>query len=230
MRILLFIIPFFVSLSVLAQKDEIDFDAVDSLYREDQFYINFTYNSVRKSPDGFDQNKFSPGISLGFLRDMPINKDRTLAIAAGLGYSIASYNHNLIINTSATTNQYSLIGEGVDYTTDRLTLHFIDLPIEFRWRTSTPENHQFWRIYTGIKLSYLLHDIYKYESATLNIKSTGNTDLNAFHYGAYAAVGWNTWNLYLYYGFNPLFKSSAQIQNRSIEMSALNIGLMFYIL
>ena len=217
-------------MSVLAQKDEIHFDAVDSLYREDQFYINFTYNSLRKSPDGFNQNKFSPGFSLGFLRDMPVNKDRTLAIAAGLGYSLSSYNQNLLITSFNGNNQYEIVANDADFSKDRLTLHFIDLPIEFRYRTSTPESHQFWRIYTGIKLSYLLHDVYKYQSATLNIKNTGNNDLNAFHYGAYAAVGWNTWNLYMYYGFNQLFKSSAQIENRSIEMSTLNIGLMFYIL
>ncbi|MGL2962386.1 porin family protein [Flavobacterium sp. RSB2_4_14] len=217
-------------MSVLAQKDEIDFDAIDSLYREDQFYINFTYNSLKKTPDGFSQNKFSTGLAFGFLRDMPINKDRTIAIAAGLGYTFSAYNQNLVINTVDGNNFYSIIGTDVVYSKDKLTLHFVDLPIEFRWRTSTPESHKFWRIYTGIKLSYLFYDTYKFESTTANIKSSGNTDLNAFHYGAYASVGWNTWNIYMYYGFNPLFKSSAKIDDKSIEMSTLNIGLMFYIL
>lgn len=230
MRIHLFILTFFVSLSVFAQKDEVDFDAPDSLYREDQFYINFTYNSLRKSPAGFSQNKFSTGLAAGFLRDMPINKSRTFAVAVGVGYSLAAYNQNLVINTVDGNNSYSLIGQNVVYSKDKLTLHFVDVPIEFRWRTSTPESHQFWRIYTGIKLSYLVHDTYKFLSTTQTIKTSRNDDLNAFHYGAYAAVGWNTWNIYMYYGFNPLFKSSAKINNRSIEMSTMNIGLMFYIL
>jgi hypothetical protein len=230
MRVYLFIITFFASLSVFAQKDEIDFDAIDSLYREDQFYINFTYNSLRKTPDGFSQNKFATSFALGFLRDMPLNKSRTFAIAAGLGYSFSTYNQNIVITSVGGNNTYNLIGQDVNYSKDKLTLHFVELPIEIRWRNSTPESHKFWRIYTGLKLSYLFYDSYKFVSTTTNIKSSGNTDLNAFHYGVYAAVGWNTLNLYMYYGFNPLFKSSAKIDNQSIDMSTLNIGLMFYIL
>jgi len=43
-------------------------------------------------------------------------------------------------------------------------------------------------------------------------------------------VGWNTWNFYAYYGLNPLLKSSAQIDNKAIDMNTTNFGLMFYIL
>jgi hypothetical protein len=230
MRIYLFILTFFASISLFAQKEEIDFDAVDSLYREDQFNLKFTYNSLIKTPDGFSQNKFSSGFGIGFLRDMPLNKERTFAIAAGLGYSVSVYNHNLVIKTVDGNNTYEIIGDDVVYSKDKLSLHFIDLPIEFRWRTSTPESHKFWRIYTGFKFSYLLYDRYKFVSEAETIKTSGNNDLNKIQYGVYTAVGWNTWNIYAYYGFNPLFKSSAKINNQSIEMSTLNIGLMFYIL
>ena len=34
--------------------------------------------------------------------------------------------------------------------------HSIGFPIEFRWRTSTPYSHKFWRIYTGVKPTYTL--------------------------------------------------------------------------
>jgi len=40
--------------------------AVDSLYREDQFYIGFTYNSLFNKPAEVSQNKFSSGFSGGF--------------------------------------------------------------------------------------------------------------------------------------------------------------------
>ena len=107
MRNSLLIITFFTTLSIFAQeievkkevKDEIDFDAIDSLYREDQFYLNITYNALQKRIEGIAQNKLSPGIAFGFLRDMPINKSRTFAIATGLGYSLNIFDNNLqIIN------------------------------------------------------------------------------------------------------------------------------------
>ena len=230
MRYNLTILAFFITVSCFAQKDSIDFDAVDSLYREDQFYFNLTYNNLRKVPADFKQNKFSSGIAFGFLRDMPINKNRTFAIATGLGYSLAIYNQNLVINTVGGNTTYEIIEDDVVVSKDKISLHFIDVPIEFRWRTSTPNSHKFWRIYTGLKLSYLVYDQYKLVTSTYKIKSSGNSDLNKLHYGAYAAIGWNTWNIYMYYGLNPLYKSSAKINNQAIDMSTINFGLMFYIL
>lgn len=230
MRISLFIITFFTSLSIYAQQQEIDFDAVDSLYREDQFYLNITYNDLQKRPDGLTQNKLSPGIAFGFLRDMPINKKRTIAIAAGLGYTMAIYNQNLEIRDFGGTNTYQIFDSDVSFSKNKLLLHFVDLPIEFRWRDSTPESHVFWRVYTGVKLSYLFYDDYKSQASIGDFKQSNNKDLNQFQYGVYVSAGWNTWNFYAYYGLNPLFKSSAQIDGQSIYMNTTNFGLMFYIL
>jgi hypothetical protein len=231
MRFNLFISIFFMTLSGFAQQEVIDFDAVDSLYREDQFYFNFTYNNLRNTPDGFRQNKFSSGIGIGFVRDMPINKKRTWSIATGLGYSLAIYNQNLVIENTGSQISYQVIGTDItNYSKDKLSLHFIDLPLEIRWRNSTPESHKFWRVYTGIKLSYLFNDQYKLVSSDATIKISNNKDLNKLHYGVYLALGYNTWNIYSYYGLNSLFKSSAEIDNEPIQMSTVNFGLMFYIL
>jgi len=230
MRVYLFILTFFASLSVFAQKDEIDFDAVDSLYREDQFYLNITYNALLKRTDGIVQSKFSPGFTIGFLRDMPINNKRTVAFAMGLGYSLGMYNQNLEIRKSNGINSYQVFAPDVSFSKNKLSLHFIDLPIEFRWRDSTPESHEFWRVYTGVKLSYLFYDEYKSVSSSGDFKLSNNKDLNKFNYGIYMAFGWNTWNFYVYYGLNPLFKSSAKIGNESIKMNTTNFGFMFYIL
>ncbi len=238
MRFYLFIITFFTTLCIFAQengvknevKDEINFDAVDSLYREDQFYLNITYNALQKRIDGITQNKLSPGIALGFLRDMPISKKRTVSIAAGLGYTLAIYNQNLGITEANGSNIYQVLNSDISFTKNKLSFHYIDLPIEFRWRNSTPESHIFWRVYSGVKLSYLFYDQYKSVSSNGTVTISNNKDLNQFQYGLYLAFGWNTWNFYAYYGLNPLFKSSAKIDNQSIYMNTTNFGLMFYIL
>ena len=50
----------------------------DDLYREDQFYFGVTYNLLGKMPQEMSQNGFSSGFHLGFIRDMPINKNRNI--------------------------------------------------------------------------------------------------------------------------------------------------------
>ena len=206
-----------------------DFVAVDSLYREDQFYIGVTYNTLVNLPTGISQNKFTPSFSLGVLRDMPFNKNRTKSIAAGIGYSINNYNQNILISETNGIIEYNPTSSLISYDTNKLTLHYLDIPIEFRWRTSTPESHKFWRIYTGFKFSYLVYDRSKYVDSQVTNKVTGNSDLNKFQYGTYLSVGYNTVNFYVYYGLNTIFKS-AVLNDKSLDVNTLNFGFMFYIL
>ena len=228
MRILINCFIFLSFFSVFSQSVP-DFEAVDSLYREDQFYIGVTYNTLQNRPIGVTQNNFTPSFSIGILRDMPINKARNKAIAAGLGYSLNSYNQNLLISENNGNRQYSVIQDGTLFDKNKLTLHSIDIPIEYRWRTSVPETHKFWRIYTGLKLSYLFNTQSNYEDSQTSYTVTGNPDINKFQYGTYLSVGYNTVNFNIYYGLNPIFKS-AELNGRSIETNSLNFGFMFYIL
>lgn len=202
---------------------------IDSLYREDQFYFGFTYNALQQKPAGLSQNKFSVGLSAGFLRDMPINDDRTIAIASGVGFSYNNYNQNLLISESDQMPVYSIIDSKVVYNKNKFTQLLVDVPIEFRWRTSTYESYKFWRIYGGLKFSYLLYNKSLYSDADNKIVVVNNKDFNKFLYGLYISAGYNTINVYAHYGLNSLFKS-AKIEDESIDMKALNIGIIFYIL
>ncbi|WP_395058903.1 porin family protein [Flavobacterium sp.] len=225
----LFQIILFLSCLTVFSQEEPNFSAVDSLYREDQFYFGVTYNVLNLKPKDVSQNSFSTGLSLGFLRDFPINKDRTFAIAPGLGFSYNNYKENLVVDNLDGTINYSIIESGINYKKNKLALYFVDLPIEFRWRTSTFDSHKFWRVYTGFKLSYLILSQSRYLDATQNFKINNNPDINKMHYGAYISAGYNSWNLYAYYGLQNMFKNGS-LNGNPIEISTLNIGLMFYVL
>jgi hypothetical protein len=75
----------------------------------------------------------------------------------------------------------------------------------------------------------LLHDRSVYLDSQDKIVVTANKDFDKFRYGAYVSSGYNTFNVYAYYGLNPLFKS-AKINNESLDMNVMNIGVVFYIL
>lgn len=212
----------------LTVRDTVFYTKVDSLYREDQFYLGVTYNILQKTPKGFSQNGLSTGLNVGFLRDMPINKNRTYAIAAGLGLSYNKYHQNLQVSETGGSKTYTIVDES-SYSRNKLEQVFLDIPLEFRWRNSTPTSTKFWRIYTGFKLRYLLLSKTKYVGDT-DIIVQNNEDLNKLQYGPYISFGYNTWNFHAYYGLNPLFKSSAKVGGEAVEISTLNFGLMFYIL
>lgn len=203
------------------------FQEIDSLYREDQFYFGITYNQFNKIPAGFSQNGISTGVDFGFLRDMPINKKRTCAFAIGLGLSYNKWHNNLKIFKDLGVTNYEVVDKN-SFSRSKTEQVFLDIPIEFRWRNSTPESHKFWRIYTGFKFRCLIFDKSVFV-INETIKITKNSDFNQIQYGPYIAFGFNTWNLTAYYGLKPVYKS-AKTATETLEMKTLNIGLMFYIL
>lgn len=208
-------------------RDTVFYSKIDSLYREDQFYFSVTYNLFQQKPQGFSQNGFSTGLSLGFLRDMPINKKRTFAIAAGLGISYSKYHQNLFVSETNGTPTYEIL-DNVSYDRNKLEQVFVDFPLEVRWRNSSPESHKFWRIYTGFRVRYSIFNKTTFDGDS-KITVFNNKDFDKIQYGPYIAFGYNTWNFHAYYGLNPLFKS-AEINGEKIKITTLNLGLMFYIL
>ena len=200
----------------------------DSLYREDQFYVSVTYNALIDLPNNVSQNSFSTGVHLGAIRDFPLNKRRNIALALGLGYSFNSFNQNIRISGYNPYN-YTIL-ESYNYSKNNFTQHFIEVPFEFRWRTSNAQSYKFWRVYTGLKLGYLIasKSIFNDSSGSDNQKNL--TDLNKLQYGLTMSIGYNTWNGYIYYGLNPIFNDVSTIDLQSIDMSALKIGLIFYLL
>lgn len=204
----------------------------DSLYREDQFYVGPTYNLLGSKPSGIEQSGFSLGFHFGFIRDMPINKKRNIALGIGLGYSANSYNNNLFVERDNDSGYiYSILDESmVSFSKNKLTSHMIELPIEFRWRTSNSKDYNFWRIYAGVKLGYVIRNSTKFIGDSGNLKLINNSNFNDFQYGMNISFGYNTWNIYMYYGLNPIFKKDSKLNSASIDMNAIKIGLMFYIL
>jgi hypothetical protein len=199
----------------------------DSLYREDQFYASLNYNLLQNKPAGYNQYSFSTGLSLGFIRDFPISKNKHWALGLGLGYSYNNIKHNLIIQEDLSDVTYNVNG---NYDKNKLVLHYVEFPLEIRWRNSTPESHKFWRVYTGFKVSYLFGNksVYKFEGNEDLIRD--NSDLNKIQYGPYLSWGYNTINFYAYYGLNPLFKDAKLSNGEDLNLNNFNVGFIFYIL
>jgi hypothetical protein len=227
----LFLISFFGVFSQEEKPPKIEpIVKIDSLYREDQFYISITYNLLSDIPQGLRQDKFSAGLSAGFLRDIPLNKKRNVAIAAGLGLSYQNYFQNLTISNGQDGARIYGVNDYNEFVSNKYRQYMVDLPIEFRWRNSTFESYKFWRIYAGVKLSYVFSNRSVLDDGETTYKINNNPDINKFQYGPYISAGYNTWNVYLYYGLNPLFKDVKTVNGQSINVKTINAGLIFYIL
>ena len=152
----------------------------------------------------------------------------------GLGYSMNSYNHNLLVIPSNETNPKTTFrtitsDDGIDGS--RFVTHLIEMPLQFRWRTSNPESHKFWRIYAGVRLGYMHYFKSSFDNSEgIQFKSKKPDGLDRLRTGATLTFGWNTFNFHMYYSLNSFFDKSVQIENQAGGFSAIKLGLMFYIL
>lgn len=204
---------------------------IDEKYREDQFYVGVTYNLLGNKPAGVSQNGFSSGFHFGFIRDMPINTKRNVAVGIGLGLSTNSFNQTLLISENNDVYEYTVLGD-TSFSKNKLTTYVVEFPIEFRWRTSTATEFDFWRIYSGVKLGYVLYNTSKFRSSQNDISLTNLSDLNKFQVGLTLSAGYSNVNFHLYYALNEIFNTNAKVNGSGeiVAMNAIKIGLIFYIL
>ena len=218
---LLLLISFFISFS---QKND-----VDNKYLEDQFYLGLYYSTLTSSPENFNQNKFSSTLNFGFIRDFPFNEQRNFGVGAGLGLSLSSSNSNLKLSDLNSSVSGEIVN-GEDFTKNKWNTTKIEFPFEVRWRTSTPTSYKFWRVYFGVKTSYLLKSKYKYESLNSNY-TLENLPFRKTQSGITVNAGNNTWNLGLYMGLNPIFNKEFGQNNPNLkDLKEFKLGLVFYIL
>ncbi len=217
--------------TAICSAQEITSKVSDSLYKEDQFYIGTTYNLLGNQPEALSQTSFSLGFHLGFIKDMPINKKRNTSIGIGLGYSTNSYIQNILIQKDVTGDfNYSIIDGETSFSKNKFSEHVVEVPIEFRWRSSTVESYNFWRVYLGAKFGYAFANRSKFIGDLGELKYNNNPDFNKIQYGITLSLGYNTWNIYTYYGLNSIFKDTVMLDGSVLEINAIKIGLMFYIL
>lgn len=199
-------------------------------YREDQFYLGISYNVLLNYPGGVSQNGLSYGLLGGFIRDIPLNADCTFALGIGLGYGFNSYYSNLRALQGDEGIEYVILTDRGSYNRNKLETHLIEVPLELRWRNSTRETYKFWRIYGGVKFAYVAGSRSKYTTDEFT-DSFNNPDTENFTYGLTLNLGYNTFNLHLYYGLNDLFRDGITgPDGQQLEMAPLRIGLIFYIL
>ncbi|WP_298365718.1 porin family protein [uncultured Lutibacter sp.] len=219
----LFIVFLFSFVIVTAQEEK---DSLKSPYLEDQLYLSLTYNILTNKPSELSENGFSGGLSFGFIKDVPFNIEGKFGLGLGLGYGYNVFIQNLKISKNNFDTTFELAS---DYKSNSLRLHSIDIPFELRWRNSTLEKYKFFRVYAGIKASYLFisESVYKDDLESIKVKKI--SEINKFQYGLTLSAGYSTWNLFIYYGLNPIFKEG-NVSDEPLDLKDFKIGVIFYIM
>ena len=205
-----------------AQKDSLQ---LGDNYAEDQLYFVISYNELFNQPSQVKGSGFSYGLSTGYIKDITLNKQGTIAVGLGVGYNFDSFNHGLKV-----TEVNNVVTFEVDntLTSSQLSIHNLEFPLEIRWRTSTAKKYDFWRIYAGIKFLYNLSNTFEYSDANSNQFTFKNIpNYRKLQYGLTLSAGYDEFNVNVFYGLTSIFEN-ATINGEEINTKILKFGLMSF--
>ena len=145
-------------------------------------------------------------------------------MAYGVGYSGHFYHGNLHIDVSADGTQTLQNMDGETYLSNRLAAEYVDGVLEFRYRSTANNKGRYNRFYVGAIAGYRV-DSYAYlQAENYRVKFYNIGGFSTLRYGAYLKAGRGPFNLYYYYGLNPIVESGVLVPELGAATSQ-NIGL-----
>ncbi|MCG1035389.1 porin family protein [Polaribacter sargassicola] len=223
-RFFVFFIFLFVVKLCFAQKDSLE---IGSRYADDQVYLSISYSQLIDQPSAISKSNFSYGLSFGFIKDVILNKQGNVSVAAGFGYGYNFFNHQLKVER---INDIDIFSDDSSISKNFFKSSNLEFPIELRWRTSSINKYDFWRIYAGIKFLYNFSNKFEFvDEDDVSFEYSNINSYNKLQYGLTISAGYDEFNINVYYGLTPVFDNS-YIEGEKINTKILKFGLIFYLL
>ncbi|MDC0177860.1 PorT family protein [Polaribacter sp.] len=214
---------FYVSIS-FAQKDTLQ---LGDRYADDQFYLSITYAQFYQQPSPIFKSNFSYSLSAGLIKDLILNKQGTISVAGGVGYGFDFFNHKLKVEE---LNNVTIFSSDPSIKENLFTSHNLEFPLELRWRTSTAQKYDFWRVYAGIKFLYNISNKFQFDApSNRTLKYENVLSYKKIQYGLTLSAGYDAFNINVFYGLTPIFENGT-INGEEIRTKVLKFGLIFYFL
>ncbi len=208
--------------SVFAQESR-DVEPVQEVERKDQLMIDFNYENFVNGPSNVDFKWYNRGINVQYLYDIHIVKNR-FTIGIGAGFSSQNYYGNGYLTQDTLSNgKVGTVWEtrDEDYDRNKVSVNYLEVPLELRYRSKINERGYQWRFTVGAKYGYLIdvHDKLILSNGD-KFKTYNFPDVEDYRYGVLTRIGYGKVNLTAYYSVSPFFKDG-----KGQEMNQLSIGI-----
>ena len=231
MKIKLLFISFFIAVNGFSQPSaEKLYDGIfprrnpNAPDRMDRWMIDLGHSLFSEKPNNITFKPWSHAFGVSRFLDVPLDKKSRVGFAIGLGLSFQNFYSNgqityLIDSAGKESTALLPLTPGYEYRTNKLSLHFVELPFQLRFRSGNKHNFFF---YPGFKIAYLYSSYTKIVDDITKIKVYRIRGFEEIQYGASVHLGYNRFALWGYYSLSNLFK-----EKRGIETQLINVGISF---
>lgn len=188
--------------------------------------IDIYTDIIMDAPDGIDFRAFSPGVNIYSMRTFQV-KESNFAFAVGLGLGIHNIFSNSVLSDTSGVSFFTPIpeksanGSNLDYKKSKLTLTYLDLPAELRFKSASG-----FRMAVGVKVGVLINAHTKYKGDDLitgkktKLKQGYVPNIATWRFGPTVQVGYKWINLIAYYSVTKLFD-----ENAGPDIYPISVGL-----
>ena len=189
-----------------------------------RFAIDLLFDRWLEEPAGISLEPYSFGVNIYRMIDIPFTN--RFGISFGLGLSSQNFHHNgqFVTNLETDGTEFTTLEplpSGYDYRRNKLSLNYVDLPFELRFRSKDKPRFNF---YPGVKIGYLFNAHTKTIDNTGKYKNYNVPNLETLRYGISLRMGWGkSLHIYTYYQLTSIFK-----KDRGETINPFSIGFTFY--
>jgi hypothetical protein len=191
--------------------------------------VDFGFNFIEGSD--FPELKIwgSRNVNLYLYRGIYIGQSRKFSLASGFGLGLDNYNfQDESIRLASLADSFLVFNQtGVAGEKSKLSVNYIDIPLEFRFETGEKPSKKF-RISLGGKVGFLFdaHTKVVYtpfpNSESVKVKIKNLYGLETFRYGLTARIGYSYLNFFGYYSLSDLFRNT-----RGPDATPFSMGVSF---
>lgn len=185
--------------------------AKKKLRGKDRLMIGMSLDNWLNSPSGVEPRVYSPGFNVALVYDYPLAKS-SFSLAGGLGFSSYNIHSNAQPKTlrddegEAIGTYFEAFPDSIDYKTNKLSVNYIEVPVEIRFRSRGDKSYRRFGLAAGFKVGYLVQSHTKYKDESIKFKYYNINFLNNFRYGPTVRVSYGKISLFGFYSLSDLFE------------------------
>jgi hypothetical protein len=187
-------------------------------------------------PKDINQRWINQGVNVFATYNVPFGKSN-FSFAIGLGICTHNLYGDFLVNSTSDSTVFKKIPDSVGYKRSKMTLAFVEVPVEFRWKSKSKVT-----VALGFKGGFMVGSFTKYvgdsysgtnnyntvldpvathEPEKVRVKYWGVKNLESFAYGPTLRVGYKWINLNAYYQLSTVFT-----KGNNPEMYPISVGLV----
>ena len=214
------------SLLTLAQGMEETPDKSSPADKLDKLVLDVNHDRWIDAPDSINTEIYSRGVHINLMYDIPLGESPfAFAIGLGIGSSNIFTDATVVNQVDSTGEIFTTLqqfDEDYDYDKNKLSSNYLDIPLEFRFRTKPNEKGQRFKVTAGAKIGYLINMHSKTIDKEGKYKTFIYPTANDFRYGAFFRIGYGKIGLNAYYSLSPVFD-----EGKAITLTQVSAGLSF---